>query len=104
MRTQRKRDERPRVPPTRAGRSLALRLDIAPGGVNFAKVDKLERVSTAREARRHRVVVVVLEPDAPLSAALATDLVVVLGHENDRNGPLRLLVTAQCEAGLNRML
>jgi hypothetical protein len=54
MRTQRERDERPRVPPTPAGRSLALWLDIAPGGVTLAQVDKLERVSTAREASPSR--------------------------------------------------
>jgi len=42
-------------------------------------VNELERVGPACEARRHRVVVG-LEPDAPLCAALATHLIVLLGH------------------------
>src|SRR4051812_14418042 len=48
--------------------------------MHFAEVDELERVSSARETRRHRGVVG-LEPNSPLRAAVATHLVVVLGHE-----------------------
>jgi hypothetical protein len=55
-------------------------LDVATGGVNLAEIYELERVGTAREARSH-CVVVVLESDAPLRAARATDFVVVFRHD-----------------------
>jgi hypothetical protein len=51
--------------------------------MHFAEVYELEGVSTAREARRHCVVVVVFEPDAPLCSALATRVVVVLGRHGE---------------------
>jgi hypothetical protein len=47
--------------------------------MKLTKVRQVERVGPAGETRRHRVIVV-LEADAPLRSALATDLVVVLGH------------------------
>ena len=53
--------------------------NIATGRMHFAEVGQVERVGPIREARRHRVIVI-LEPHAPLRAALATDLVVVLRH------------------------
>ena len=56
--------------------------------MNLADVRQVERVGTAREARRHRVLVG-LEPNTPLRAALATDLVVVFDHPTT--------VTAGCD-------
>jgi hypothetical protein len=47
--------------------------------MHFTEVGQVERVSPAGKVRRH-CVVVGLEPDAPLRSALATHLVVVLGH------------------------